>query len=79
MLFFIHCTSMAQEQNFGDDLQVGSSVFYYEENNLQGIKDRYGELSISTSFNVNLNKRFYVGIRNYLVKVHNNLSPTFNS
>src|SRR5690554_5161418 len=79
LFFSISYVSMAQERIFANELHVGTSVFYYQESHSDVVKEKYGELSISTSFNVNLSKRFYLGLRNYLVRVQGNLSSSFTS
>jgi len=79
LIFLMSNISLAQEKSIANKLQAGTSVFYYQESYSDVIKSNYGELSISTSFNVNLSSKIYLGLRNYLVRVKSNLSPSFKS
>lgn len=69
----------AQTPQFGERFEVGLSAFYYWEDQQTDLSYNYQEMSFSPSFFVNLSPRFYAGIRGYVVRASNRVSPTFSS
>ena len=68
----------AQETKFGQRFEVEVNAIYYRELD-ENQNEFFNELSFSPSFNVNLNEKFYLGIRSYIVRGRSPISPVFSS
>ena len=76
-IFVFSTPIVSQETSIAQRLDVELSSFYYREfDNLFGAY--HEELTISPSFSVNINKRFYLGLRSYIVRGRSKISPIFS-
>ncbi len=84
-VFLFSSVICGQTSSFARKLSVEINGSYYWMNELGNTNDNLGfnktfsELSFSPSFNVNISDRFYVGLRNYLVRARGHILPGFTS